>query len=151
MDPAKSAHSIRQQPEGNAAGNTMSMSDIPILSMLRTRMQWHQERQHVLADNVANAETPNFRPRDLVELDFNAFAAAPPMLARTDPGHQAAPGGTPSFASSSSGSFAVKPAGNAVSLEEEMMKVASNQMDFQTVTTLYSKSLSLIKLAVGKK
>jgi flagellar basal-body rod protein FlgB len=39
----------------------MPISDIPILSMLRTRMQWHQERQHLLAENVANADTPNYR------------------------------------------------------------------------------------------
>jgi flagellar basal-body rod protein FlgB len=128
----------------------MSMSDIPILSMLRTRMQWHQERQHVLADNVANSETPNFRPRDLVEPNFNTFAPAAPALTRTDPGHQAAPDDDAGFASASK-SFAIKPAGNAVNLEDEMMKVAANQMDFQTVTTLYTKSLSLIKLAVGKK
>ena len=35
----------------------MPVSDIPILAMLRTRMAWHQERQRVLADNVANADT----------------------------------------------------------------------------------------------
>ena len=43
----------------------MPITDIPILSMLRTRMEWHQERQRVLAENVANADTPNYRPRDL--------------------------------------------------------------------------------------
>ena len=41
--------------------------------------------------------------------------------------------------------------GNAVSLEDEMLKVASNQMDFQAATSLYNKSLGLIKIAVGKK
>ena len=39
--------------------------------MLRTRMQWHQERQRLLAENVANADTPNYRPRDLAPLDFD--------------------------------------------------------------------------------
>ena len=43
----------------------MPMTDIPILSMLRTRMHWHQDRQHVLAENVANSDTPNFRAREL--------------------------------------------------------------------------------------
>jgi flagellar basal-body rod protein FlgB len=47
----------------------MPITDIPILSMLRTRMEWHQERQHVLAENVANADTPNYRPRDLAPPD----------------------------------------------------------------------------------
>jgi flagellar basal-body rod protein FlgB len=40
----------------------MAIPDLPILSMLRTRMQWHQERQRVLAENVANAERPVTAP-----------------------------------------------------------------------------------------
>jgi flagellar basal-body rod protein FlgB len=49
----------------------MPISDLPILSMLRTRMQWHQECQRLLAENVANAHTPNYRARDLVPPDFD--------------------------------------------------------------------------------
>ncbi len=44
----------------------------------------------------------------------------------------------------------MRPTGNAVNLEEEMMKVAANQMDYQAVTALYTRSLSLIKTALGK-
>jgi flagellar basal-body rod protein FlgB len=47
--------------------------------------------------------------------------------------------------------YEVRPAGNAVNLEEEMMKVAANQMDFQTATALYTRSLTLIKTALGKR
>lgn len=39
----------------------MAMNDLPILSALRTKMQWHQERQRVLAENISNSDTPNFR------------------------------------------------------------------------------------------
>ena len=49
----------------------MPITDIPILSMLRERMEWHQERQRVLAENVANADTPNYRARDLAPPDFS--------------------------------------------------------------------------------
>src|SRR5437762_11163676 len=49
----------------------MAINDLPILSALRTKMQWHQERQRVLAENVSNANTPNFRPSDLVEPKFD--------------------------------------------------------------------------------
>ena len=45
----------------------MAINDLPILSALRTRMQWHQERQRVLAENISNSDTPNFKPRDLIE------------------------------------------------------------------------------------
>ena len=48
----------------------MAISDIPILSMLRTRMQWAQERQRVLAENVANSDTPHYRARDLTPPKF---------------------------------------------------------------------------------
>ena len=58
--------------------------------------------------------------------------------------------GGPSFDVNSRAGFETRPAGNAVSLEEEMMKVSANQMDYAAVTSLYSKSLHLLKTAIGK-
>jgi len=130
----------------------MPISDIPILSMLRERMEWHQERQRVLAENVANADTPNYRARDLAPPNFEReLSVASLALARTDPGHIAWQGGGGSeFASDTSGRYEVRPRGNSVTHEDEMMKAASNQMDFDAVTSLYTRSLALIKLAIGK-
>jgi flagellar basal-body rod protein FlgB len=70
----------------------MAISDIPILSMLRTRFQWAQERQRVLAENVANADMPHYQARDLAPLKFETPAAAADAvssvtLATTEPGH----------------------------------------------------------------
>lgn len=136
----------------------MAIADIPILSMLRTRMAWSQERQKVLAENVANADTPNFRARDLVAPKFQDPTSISPQpvpmvsLARTESGHIGGLGqsGTP-FRSESKGNYEVRPTGNSVNLEDEMMKVAANQMDYQTATAVYSRSLSLIKIALGKR
>ena len=44
----------------------------------------------------------------------------------------------------------IRPRGNSVTHEDEMMKVASNQMDYEAVTSLYTRSLALIKIAIGK-
>jgi len=136
----------------------MAISDIPILSMLRTRLEWAQARQRVLAENVANSDTPGFRARDLTPLKFEPAgegapsATAPVALATTESGHIAGLGPAQSaFRSQSAGHYEVRPTGNAVNLEEEMMKVAGNQMDFQTASALYSHSLNLIKIALGKK
>jgi flagellar basal-body rod protein FlgB len=133
----------------------MPISDIPIFSMLRTRMQWHQERQRILAENVANADTPNFRPRDLAPPAFDrapAGVAGSVTLARTDVGHLGGIGGRGSaFAASRQDNYEMRPTGNAVSLEDEMLKVAANQMDYQTVTALYGRSLALIKTALGRR
>ena len=130
----------------------MPISDIPIFSMLRTRMQWHQERQRVLAENVANADTPKFRPRDLKPLDFGRelHSAGQVTLASTDPAHIAVSSGG-AFATERPGKYDMRPAGNAVNLEDEMMKVASNQMDYQAAISLYSRSMGLFRTAMGKR
>jgi len=131
----------------------MAISNIPLFSMLRMRMQWHQERQRLLSENVANADTPQFQPRDLMPLKLDPARPIPPVLtlARTSPSHLASADGGNSFQLDRRGEFEARPSGNSVSLEDEMMKVAANQMDFQAVTALYTRGLGLIKTALGKR
>jgi flagellar basal-body rod protein FlgB len=130
----------------------MPISDIPILSMLRTRMQWHQERQRVLAENVANADTPDYHARDLAPPNFeHVLQTASLALATTSPGHITAGGGGGSqFSDDNNPRYEVRPRGTAVSHEDEMLKLASNQMDYDAAASLYTHSLALIKTAVGK-
>ena len=72
----------------------MAITDIPLFSMLRTRMHWHQERQRLLAENVSHADTPQYRPRVLAPPQFDRREApvASVGLARTDGAHIAAAG-----------------------------------------------------------
>jgi flagellar basal-body rod protein FlgB len=135
----------------------MAITDIPIFSMLRTKMQYAQERQRVLAENVANADTPNYRARDLKAPKFpdptEMALATPPRiaLAQTEGGHISGLGGTSSFSTANKSGYEVRPTGNAVNMEDEMIKVADNNMDYQAATALYSRSLNLIKTALGKR
>jgi flagellar basal-body rod protein FlgB len=133
----------------------MPISDIPLFSMLRTRMHWHQERQQVLADNVANADMPKFKPHDLVAPQYDRplqASDAPIGLMRTESSHLAGlSGNSGAQFRTSRGGYDVRPSGNAVDLEDEMMKVAANQMDYQAATTLYSRSLGLLKTALGRR
>ena len=136
----------------------MAINDLPILSALRTKMQWHQERQRVLAENVSNANTPNFRPTDLVEPKFDNKGAnvgggmGSLGMMRTSATHISAIGGAPSFRGDGGRSrFLTKPAGNAVNLEDQMLKVSANQMDYAAATSLYTRSLGLLKTAIGKR
>ncbi len=131
----------------------MAISDIPLFSMLRTRMHWHQERQRLLSENVSNADTPGYQARDLTPPQFDRRQAplAHITLARTEGAHIAAAVSGASQFESRLGGAAVRPGGNGVNLEDEMIKVASNQMDYQAVTSLYQRSLGLVKTAVGKR
>jgi flagellar basal-body rod protein FlgB len=73
------------------------------------------------------------------------------VLLRTDPAHAAGfDVQTSRFPVDQRSNYEVRPTGNAVNLENEMLKLGSNQMDYQTVTSLYARSLGLIKAALGK-
>jgi len=134
----------------------MTITDLPFFGMLKGKMRWHESRQAVLAENVANADSAEFRPRDLVpfQIDEAARSASekPVELVRTSARHLV---GTPSPASDHATRpgerFETTPSGNSVVLEEEMMKVASNQMDFQAASTLYERGLRLIRTAVSSR
>jgi flagellar basal-body rod protein FlgB len=134
----------------------MGLSNIPLFTALTEKMKWHQTRQGLLAENVANAETPGFRGRDLKAFGFEEhmrnLEGAKIATAATNPMHIMAQGAdADGFGSRNINSFEITPEGNGVTLEDEMMKVAANQMDYQTVTTLYSRSMRLIRTALGRQ
>ncbi|MGL4323941.1 MAG: flagellar basal body rod protein FlgB [Beijerinckiaceae bacterium] len=136
----------------------MSISDLPLFAMLKTRMQWHQSRQKLLAENVTNADMPGYKPKDLRQPSFAAALGASagaggnlPMTV-TSPGHISVLGGASGGSDSRNGwRFETTGSGNAVNLEEEMLKVAANQTDYQAATSLYAKSLGMLRTAVGKR
>jgi flagellar basal-body rod protein FlgB len=141
------------------------ISDLPTFAALRERMRFLQTRQKLLAENVANADTPGYKPKDIRQLgldpasrgaDQSRFMA--PVkgyqangMAVTDARH-IAPSTSDSMATTMRGaSYETRPSGNAVELESEMLKVSQNQIDFQTAANLYQRSLSTMKIALGKK
>ena len=120
----------------------------PLMAALKARMQWHAARQGVLAENVANAATPGYRSHDLAPMEPEAGGLA---VARTDAGHLTLASSSGTGRPEAGGSFERTPDGNAVVLEEQMMKAAQNQMDHQMAATLYAKSLGLLRTALGKR
>lgn len=133
----------------------MSISDLQLFQALKSKMQWHQSRQGVLAENVANADTPGYAGKDLKAFSFED------VMARHSSGLQTSRTSTSHMVGSmmrESGNvehdeatgFEVTPDGNSVVLEEQMMKVTENQMDYQTVASLYQKGLGLIRTALSR-
>ena len=130
----------------------MDITKLPLFETMRERMAFLSARQTVLAENVANANTPGYRARDVEAPDFAAIAAGENEgnLTVTNP-MQISSAGTPA------GNFRIKdmpdaestPNGNSVVLEDQMMKVSSTQMDYATVTQLYRKALAMLRVAAG--
>lgn len=135
----------------------MDMPDTPLLSMLKSRMSWLEARQNVLSQNVANADTPGYVARDLKPMDFERLlksstsSAFPSGLTTTDARHIAiSTSNATGFDSQAAPDAEATPLGNAVSLEEEMIKVSDTQAQFQAATNLYSKAISLMRTAIGR-
>jgi flagellar basal-body rod protein FlgB len=131
----------------------MAVSSIGLFQALADKMRWHQQRQGVLSENIANADTPGYVERDLDPFSFDTAmkSVATVTTMTTSPTHiSVSSGGDDGGFDSQSSPFEITPSGNGVTLEDEMMKVASNDMDYQTVTTLYSKSMAILRTALGR-
>lgn len=135
----------------------MALTNLPMFQALREKMQWHQQRQGVLAENVANADTPGYRSQDLTAFRFSEMVdaerqAGPVRPVATQAGHITSSGiaGASTVKTSRASSFERTPDGNSVVLEEQMMKIAENQIDYQTATSLYTRSLGMLKTALRR-
>jgi flagellar basal-body rod protein FlgB len=123
--------------------------------MMSQRLAWLGRRQEVLAQNVANADTPGFMARDLKEPSFRQLlgksAAGNIRLAETRPGHITPSGAVnANFKTFEDKEGDVSLSGNSVDVEAEMMKVAKTAMDHQLTINLYRKQIAMIKAALGR-
>lgn len=136
----------------------MNLAEIPLFSMLRGRLGHLTERQRMIAQNVANSDTPGYRGTDLKPFTFHmpggtaGVAATVPTQAVTQAGHMQAPNSrkTPAggpFKTTKTQSSETTLDGNSVVLEEEMLKLADARMSYDAAIGFYQKSLGLIRMA----
>ena len=138
----------------------MDLTSIPLMAALKKRMEWLHTNQSVLSQNVANADTPGYKAQELEKQDFsglvddlssNGGAQSATRMRATQAGHMAPGGGLADVSDTrESKDNEESPTGNSVVLEEEMLKVANNQMEYGMVVNLYKKNIGLLKSALGK-
>ncbi len=130
----------------------MDLSKIPLLEAMTKRMSWLGERQSVLAQNVANADTPGYTAKDVKAPSFAQLvsgAAAQLPMAVTDPGHITPVSDGAGFKITTQKPPERSLNGNSVQLEDQMMKISDTANDYALTTSLYRQQLGLIKLALG--
>ncbi len=132
----------------------MELGHLPVFRLAREKMQFLSERQVVLAQNIANVDTPGYVAADLRAPNFKAMArgqASDLGIIRTDPAHfglnSAIPGGQYTRAKDIADER--NPDGNRVSLDDQLKKVAETQMDYNIAVGVYRKHLALFKIALG--
>jgi flagellar basal-body rod protein FlgB len=139
----------------------MDITQIPLFSALGKRMGWLTARQGVVSQNIANADTPNFKPSDLKPQSFRELvqtgaggakaqgAKLQMTSAKHMQGREAA--AAPYEVEEDRQVYEISPTGNGVVLEEQLMKLAETQIDYQLSTSLYKKHLGMIRAAIGRR
>lgn len=133
----------------------MDMNKITLFAMAKKRLAWLTQRQEVLAQNIANSDTPGYRARDLESFKFERLIRQETMqlnMEVTQAGH--ADGRRKRIRDYAEDAvrkpFESAPAGNAVILEEQMSKVNETNVSHKLTTKLYAKHLGMIRTALGK-
>lgn len=138
--------------------------DLSTFAALKQRMRFLQSRQKVLAENVANADTPGYKPKDIAQIGIDPASRGADATRRMAVAHynQAAglmttsamhinPAANGAGTVDRGASYETRPSANAVTLEDEMLKVSQNQIDFQTAANLYQRGLATLKTAIGRR
>jgi len=131
----------------------MSMMDGGIIDVMKNKLSYLGQQQAVLAQNVANANTPGYKAKELVP--FKSFAdemkSASGGMVVTDAKHivPASMAGV-NAATKNTKSFEVVPTGNSVDLEQQMMNVSKTAIEYQADTSIMHKFMSFFRLAIGK-
>jgi len=142
----------------------MDLKNISLFKTLNQKMTWLNERQKVLAQNLANANTPGYVSKDLKKVSFqshlnnassNSGSQSATVMQVEEPGHIG--GGIGGV----SARFEIKqintdylettPDGNTVDLESELSKMADVQMEYTMATNLYRKHVGMLKTALGRR
>ncbi|MBU6156405.1 MAG: flagellar biosynthesis protein FlgB [Alphaproteobacteria bacterium] len=130
----------------------MSFNNLPLIGLIQQKMGWLNDRQTVLARNIANASTPGFVPQDLRANDFAMALSGEtgPGLLMTNRMHIQPPSllSAANRAVSAPDSRA-SPDGNAVVIEEQMLKVSETQMNYAQAAGLYKKMTGMWRTALG--
>ncbi len=119
-----------------------------IFGLAERRLGWIDQRQALLAQNIANANTPGYVAKDLQPF-AQTLASALPQLAVSNPAHLS------TTAVTGRTDPRIRPAerapdGNAVSLDEQLTKVADTEGAQTLVTNLYHTYLGLFRTVIGK-
>ena len=138
----------------------MDTSKIPLLSILKGRLGYVNQRQRLISENVANANTPNFAPSDLKTFTFDGAlksqgvvptAGQPVNTVRTQASHLGGVKQTSGpWKPQESPDSEARLDGNQVVLEDEMLKMTTAKLDYEAAVGFYQQSMGMLRMAIRK-
>ena len=128
--------------------------DLTLFAMAQRQIDYLARRQSVLSENVANANTPQYKEKDLAPVSFKdlmAQPAEPVRAAVTNPMHI-----SPEVEPVRSDEVKVqrpeesKPDGNEINVEDQMQKIGDIKGDYELAVNLMMKHINMLKTAIDK-
>ncbi len=135
----------------------MTTQNISLFQAVGAKMDYLNQRHKLIAQNIANADTPNYRPNDLQKVDFgrvlkNVTKSNDVQVETTSPMHLPPKGQIADpKARASKETYEVAPDKNAVIMEEQLIKSNEVQMDHNTMLNLYRNNIEMLRIANGKR
>ena len=133
----------------------MNLSTLNLFRVATVKMGWLSERQGVLAQNIANADTPDYRAKDLKAPSFSKTMSNGNhnvKMVQTVKGHMVGLGNSMNsrlIKERDKDVYEVSPNDNAVIMEEQLIKISESSMNFKLASSIYSKNLSMFKMALN--
>lgn len=135
----------------------MSIQNVPLMKAMAGKMRYMDERQGLLAQNIANADTPGYNSQDLTKVDFGAVLKTVTGMNKirvetTNPGHMPGPNAVDNAKDvKDKVVYEVAPDGNGVIIEEQMVKANQTMMDYNLMTNLMTKQVAMYRMALGRQ
>ena len=126
----------------------MDLANSPFFGVLRERLNQLSERQRLISENIANASTPGYVPRDIDARAFQRMLDGQSniRMTRTNAMHMDV-AGSPGVQIVSHPDSETTLDGNAVVLEEQSIRAAETRSNYETALALYQKGLQLVRMA----
>jgi flagellar basal-body rod protein FlgB len=137
----------------------MDLKNLTLFQVAQQRMDWLAQRQKVVSQNIANANTPGYKAKDLKPVDFRdtlsralAKDTQSVPVTRTNAKHLAGslPETGPYRTETQRRPYEFTLDKNGVDIDEQMQKASSNRSQYKLASNLVSKNLSMIRTALGR-
>ena len=123
------------------------IENLTLLNLASGMARHATARHRVIAENVANADTPGYRARDLK--DFHAIVKESFISRATRPGHLTQAAST-SPAQTFELALAPSPNGNSVNLEDQAVRAIQTQGQHSLALAVYAKAIDILRLGLGR-
>ena len=118
------------------------------IAALQNAMRFRMARESVIASNVANADTPGYRRRDLSFDDV--LASKTGRMTRTHEKHMPVRSSDPANARVEIGPRGSRPDGNAIDLDQELVTAHRNAGAFIDQANVLARVSQLVRTAIGQ-